>query len=68
LTLIGLALVDTLLIRKYIIQKSSVDDTSVSGRGKILAGLSLACWAGAVVSGRLLAYTYIYLDSSFTRH
>ena len=64
LTLIGLAMVDTLLIRKHIIQKSSVDDTSVSARGKILAGLSLACWAGAIVSGRLLAYTYVYLDSS----
>ena len=64
LTLIGLAMVDTLLIRKHIIQKTSVDDTSVSARGKILAGLSLACWAGAIVSGRLLAYTYVYLDSS----
>ena len=29
------------------------------------AMLIAACWAGAVVSGRLLAYTYIYLDSSF---
>jgi hypothetical protein len=68
LTLIGLAMLDTWLIRKHIIQKSSVDATSVSTRGKILAGLSLACWAGAIVSGRLLAYTYIYLNSSFTRH
>ncbi|PYS19836.1 MAG: hypothetical protein DMG11_31120, partial [Acidobacteria bacterium] len=65
LTLIALAMVDTWLIRKHVIQKSGIDDTAVSARGKILAGLSLACWAGAVVSGRLLAYTYIYLDSSF---
>jgi len=68
LILIALAMVDTLLIRKQVIQKSGVDDTSVSARGKVLAGLSLACWAGAIVSGRLLAYTYLYLNSSFVRH
>ena len=65
LTLIALAMVDTWLIRKQVIQKSGMDNATVSARGKILAALSLACWAGAVVSGRLLAYTYIYLDSSF---
>ncbi|HYR89668.1 MAG TPA: hypothetical protein VE422_36680 [Terriglobia bacterium] len=66
LALIAIAMVDTLLIRKHILQKPNVDATSVSARAKILAALSLACWAGAIVSGRLLAYTYIYLDASFT--
>jgi len=67
LTLIGLAMADTWLIRKHVIWKSRVD-TCVSASGKLLAGLSLACWGGAIVSGRLLAYTYIYLDSMFRRH
>jgi hypothetical protein len=65
LLLIAIAMVDTLLIRRQIIQKSSADDTSMPAKGKILAGLSLALWAGAVVSGRLLAYTYKHLDASF---
>lgn len=29
---------------------------------KLLAVLSLLCWAGAIATGRLLAYTYRYLD------
>ncbi len=65
LLLIALALVDTWFIRKEIVQKSTSDDISVPHRRKILAITSLALWAGAVISGRLLAYTYIYLDSSF---
>jgi hypothetical protein len=28
---------------------------------KVLASLSLACWAGALIAGRLLAYTYKWL-------
>lgn len=32
---------------------------------RFLAAASLACWAGAVISGRLLAYTYIRLLASF---
>jgi hypothetical protein len=31
---------------------------------KRLALLSLACWAGATVAGRFLAYTYLYLDAT----
>jgi hypothetical protein len=65
LILIAVAMVETLLIRKQVIQKPGIDDTTVSTKGQVLAALSLACWAGAVISGRLLAYTYIYLDASF---
>jgi hypothetical protein len=31
------------------------------GNGKVFAALSLIVWAGAIVSGRLLAYTCKYL-------
>jgi hypothetical protein len=29
---------------------------------RVLAVLSIACWVGAIATGRLLAYTYNYLD------
>jgi hypothetical protein len=65
LLLIALAMVYGVLIRKMIIQKSIAETMRVPTKGKLLAGASLALWAGAVVSGRLLAYTYTYLDASF---
>ena len=33
------------------------------GRVKMLAAVSLVCWAGAITAGRLLAYTYSRLDA-----
>ena len=36
-------------------------DKLPSGQGKMFAVLSLLVWAGAIVSGRLLAYTCKYL-------
>ena len=35
--------------------------TALSGRAKFFAALSLACWVGAIVAGRFLAYTYCRL-------
>ena len=35
-----------------------------SGSPKALAVASLVCWAGAIVAGRLLAYTYTRLDAT----
>jgi len=34
------------------------------GAPKALAVASLVCWAGAIVAGRLLAYTYTRLDAT----
>jgi hypothetical protein len=34
----------------------SAPDANASGQAKVLAVLSLVCWVGAIVSGRLLAY------------
>jgi hypothetical protein len=39
----------------------SPDGTAVSGRAKLLAAVTLACWVGAIVAGRFLAYTYCRL-------
>ena len=68
LFLIAMAMVDTALVRKHIIRDSADMDTSVAGKGKLLAVASLVLWAGAVFSGRFLAYTFRYMDSSFVEH
>lgn len=42
--------------------------TTVGGRSpglRLLAAASLASWAGAIISGRLLAYTYTRLSASW---
>ena len=52
LSLIGVALVLVKFIRRDPQHRSA----------RVLAGVSLLCWAGAIVTGRLLAYTYSYLD------
>jgi hypothetical protein len=41
-------------------------DAPTSGNGKVMAALSLIVWAGAIVSGRLLAYTCKYLLGDLT--
>ena len=63
--LIACAMIDALLVRKEVLQRFNVEDTFVSNRGKVLAIASLFMWAGAVVAGRLLAYTYLFIDASF---
>jgi len=42
------------------------EDTLKSEDGKVVAALSLIVWAGAIVSGRLLAYTCKYLLGDLT--
>ena len=65
LSLILFAIVDTWLIRREIIHKSTAGEIPPARKGKIMAVASLGLWAGAVISGRLLAYTYTYINSSF---
>jgi len=43
-------------IRTYVLQ-SDPGQTGVSSRAKMLAMISIATWAAAITSGRLLAYT-----------
>jgi hypothetical protein len=66
--LIASAMVDALLLRKELLQRFNIADTFVSNRGKVLAIASLFMWAGAVVAGRLLAYTYLFIDASFEKY
>jgi hypothetical protein len=44
------------IIRKQVFADPGLDTGPVSGRAKLLAWASLACWFCAIVSGRLIAY------------
>jgi hypothetical protein len=50
-------------IERRVLGDTSLDFTAVPAGGRVLAAVSLVCWAGAIVSGRLLAYTYSVLTS-----
>ena len=63
LLFIALAITGFKLIAKHVFQDPSLDHNPVRGKGRRLAVASLACWAGAIAAGRLLAYTYSKLTS-----
>ena len=65
LAFIALGLVDLRLIRNQVLRDSSLDKKPVPTKGRLLAVASLACWAGAIATGRFLAYTYNALLSGF---
>ena len=43
-------------MRRQVFDDPQLDQAPVSGRAKVLAWASLACWFGAITAGRLLAY------------
>jgi hypothetical protein len=43
-------------MRRQVFDDPQLDQVSLSGNAKMLAWASLACWFGAITSGRLLAY------------
>jgi hypothetical protein len=43
-------------MRKQVFEDPKLDMAPVSGHARMLAWASLACWFGAITSGRLLAY------------
>jgi hypothetical protein len=55
MTLIGLAVVDMILIRR-VVSRDSLIGASVSGRGRFLAAVSIFLWLGATTAGRLMTY------------
>jgi energy-coupling factor transporter transmembrane protein EcfT len=61
LGLIAAALVLFSAVRRRVLTDRTPTATFIPRRLKILAATSLACWAGATVAGRLLAYTYTRL-------
>lgn len=61
LGLIVVALVILKVVRRRLLTEGMAPAMSMSRNVKILATVSLGCWAGAITAGRLLAYTYIRL-------
>jgi len=53
---IALALVTLQRLRADVFRDPRVDAVSASTKARILAIASLACWLGAIIAGRLLAY------------
>jgi len=61
LTLIAAAVYLLVRIRRQVLRQPEPQADSIVGRGRLLAAASLACWAGVIFTGRLLAYTYSWL-------
>jgi hypothetical protein len=65
LSLIALAIYLVVKIRNEVLRNPQGNkppaETAVWRRAKILAGLSLASWMGAIAAGRFLAYTFTWL-------
>ena len=53
---VALGVVTVLLLRRRVFRNPSIDRMPTPRYGKVLAGLSLICWIGAVTAGRLMAY------------
>ena len=64
LSAIVIALFITRSLAKGVLQDLSYDAEPVPRKARMLAALSLFLWAGAVTSGRFLAYTYKILMAS----
>ena len=58
-----LALLNAWVLQRQVFDDPAVDDKPVSARGKLLAVTSMLFWVGAVITGRLLAYTYVRILS-----
>ncbi len=57
MALIACALVDTMLIRRLIVQ-AAPDRHRLPGRSKLLAAASLILWFGAITAGRLMVLIF----------
>lgn len=65
LLLIALGLVAFKLIRHHVFRDPALAASPLPGKVKRLAIASLVCWAGAIGTGRFLAYTYTRLAQGF---
>jgi hypothetical protein len=63
LTCVALGLVTQTLIRRRVLAHAAGGMDVVPMSGKLLALSSLLLWAAVIISGRLLAYTYVKLTT-----
>ena len=64
LTLIGIAIAVMKMIQKRVFSDSSLNESAMMLKGRSLAVWSLVLWLGVVTAGRLLAYTFTYINYS----
>jgi len=53
---IAVAVVTLQMVRRDVFRRPAIEKAPVPARVKALAVVSLACWLGAIISGRLLPY------------
>ena len=68
LSLIAIAVYLAVRIRSQVLLQPNPEAEGVLQRGRLLALVSLGCWAGVIVAGRLLAYTYTWLRVGMPNH
>ena len=61
LALVAVAVYLIVRIRKEVLLRPDPDAPDVYRRGRLLGMISLGCWVGVILAGRLLAYTYTWL-------
>jgi hypothetical protein len=61
LALVALAVYLVVRIRKEVLRHPAGDAAAALPNARRLAIVSIACWAGVIFAGRLLAYTYSWL-------
>jgi hypothetical protein len=61
LALIAVGVYLVVRIRRDVLQNPAPDSVAALPRTRRLALISVGCWAGAILAGRLLAYTYTWL-------
>jgi hypothetical protein len=61
LTLVGFAIWNLQRMKRRVFDDSSLSESEMLAKGRMLAIWSLVLWAGVITAGRLLAYTCSYL-------
>jgi hypothetical protein len=64
LMLIGLAVAVMRMMHRRVFNDSSLSEPAMMLKGRSLAVLSLVLWLGVVTAGRLLAYTFTFINYS----
>ena len=62
LSMIALGVYLVVKIRQEVLNQPDLADGKVRRRAKLLASISLLAWASTILAGRLLAYTYTWLE------
>jgi hypothetical protein len=61
LALVAVAVYLIVRIRRDVLRQSSADAAAALPHARRMALISLGCWVGVILAGRLLAYTYSWL-------